>query len=260
MVNQALKFVKYNSPAILEAASLASLVAIPIFAIKATPAALEAMDDNFTEEELKELGPNQSDRMRSIGLPTYLKLTWREYVPTGLITAISAASSLGGSTVLGKRLKAVEGVLSVTEGNLSKYKTKVKEKLGEAKAEEIRTDIMDDVIKENPPSAANQVAYLGMGNEQLCYDAFSGRYFYSTREKMQAAINEVNRQMLDCMTMCVNDLYYELGLPDIRAGYDVGWNIDHGLLETQFSAHLTPAGEPAIALEFLVEPKYQFNR
>ena len=80
--------------------------------------------------------------------------------------------------------------------------------------------------------------------ETLCYDVLSGRYFKSDIEKIREAIN---------------DLYYAIGLPDIKLGEALGWNIDKGYIDVQFGTHLAANGTPCLVLAFNVAPQYGYN-
>lgn len=57
------------------------------------------------------------------------------------------------------------------------------------------------------------------------------------------------------MFMSVNDVYSELDLPSNGLGGLVGWNIDDGLIEPEFSSQLTENDIPCLVLDFTMMPR-----
>ena len=92
----------------------------------------------------------------------------------------------------------------------------------------------------------------------LCYDAFSGRYFYSDIEKIKRTENEFNRRLLQEDYLSLNEFYYELGLSGTYIGDRLAWRADRGLVETNFSAQLAEDGTPVLVLEFITPPSYDY--
>ena len=56
------------------------------------------------------------------------------------------------------------------------------------------------------------------------------------------------------MDMSLNDFYSMQDLPTIRAGDKLGWNIDRGLVQVEYSSQLTDIGTPCLVIEFRVGP------
>jgi hypothetical protein len=92
----------------------------------------------------------------------------------------------------------------------------------------------------------------------LCYDAVSGRYFKSDIDKLKKAENILNRRLVEEMSISLNDFYYEIDLPEIDIGDDLGWNIDKGYIELMFSAQLAEDGTPCLVVGFQVTPKWGY--
>ena len=65
--------------------------------------------------------------------------------------------------------------------------------------------------------------------------------------------------MLSEQYVSLNDLYYAIGLPDIKLGEALGWNIDKGYIDVQFGTHLAANGTPCLVLAFNVAPQYGYN-
>ena len=93
----------------------------------------------------------------------------------------------------------------------------------------------------------------------LCYDSASGRYFKSDMDKLKKAENTLNRQMRDEMYVSLNEFYYEIGLEGIGVGDNMGWNIDSGYIDLEFSSQLASDGTPCLVISYRVEPRYEYK-
>ena len=58
------------------------------------------------------------------------------------------------------------------------------------------------------------------------------------------------------MYMDINDVYYILDLPGIGLGGLLGWYIDDGLIEPDFSSQLTENDIPCLVLDYIMMPRY----
>ena len=66
--------------------------------------------------------------------------------------------------------------------------------------------------------------------------------------------------MLTEMYISLNELYDELDINHIEIGDDLGWNIDRGLIDIDFSSQIADDGTPCIVLDFSIEPRYDFYK
>lgn len=67
------------------------------------------------------------------------------------------------------------------------------------------------------------VEYTGKGN-LLCYDAYGGRWFRSSREAVERAIEFFIQDYRDGNVLNYNDLYAQLGISQTDFGYQYGWS------------------------------------
>ena len=156
-----------------------------------------------------------------------------------------------------KRNAALATAYKLSETALTEYKDKVVEVIGENKEKGIRDKIAEDKVHNNPVSQ-NQVIITG-GGDTLCYDALGGRYFKSSMDKIRKAENELNRLMLRDMYVSLNEFYDELGLDHTKLGDDLGWNLDDGLIELNFSSQLAENETPCLVVDYNVAPNYNFS-
>lgn len=179
------------------------------------------------------------------------KLVWRCYIPPVISGLTTVGVIIGLNQVHSRRNAALMGLYSIAQTAFSEYKDKVVETIGENKERKVRENIDADTVRNNPP---NEVIITGSG-EVLCYDKLSGRYFHSDIETIRQKINELNRSLLTDMFISLNDFYYELGLPPIDLGYEVGFNVEKSLLKVNFTSQLTKDGKPCLVLNYEVTTK-----
>lgn len=239
--------VSKHSPAILTGIGLAGMTTSLIFGIKATPKALILMDEAKKELDKDELEPVD-----------ILQATWKCYIPTAVMFTLSAGCIIFGQSVHAHRNAALAAACALSDTTLREYQAKVIETIGERKEEEVRAAVDKERIMRNPISK-QEVICTGIG-QTLCFDAMSGRYFYSDIDKLRKAANELNRQMIDEMYISLNDLYYEIGLSAIGIGDEIGWNIDKGLIDFAFTSQLSENDIPCLVMGYHIAPQYGFKR
>ena len=60
------------------------------------------------------------------------------------------------------------------------------------------------------------------------------------------------------MYVSLNEFYDELGLDHTKLGDDLGWNLDDGLIELNFSSQLAENETPCLVVDYNVAPNYNF--
>lgn len=245
MTKDLVRTLKKHSPGILTGIGIAGMLVTTIMAVEATPKAIKLIEDKKEEQEVEKLTAVET-----------VKATWKCYIPAAIAGATSIACLIGANSVHVRRHAALVTACTLSETALREYKDKVVETFGEKKEQVVRDAIAKDKVDKHPVHD-NEVVITNKGNT-LCYDAISGRYFYSDIDMIQKSINTLNRQMLSDGFVILNDLYYELGLDDNKIGSSLGWNVDHGLIELRFSSQLTANGEPCLVLDFVNPPIYSY--
>lgn len=183
-------------------------------------------------------------------------LVWKEFVPALSVAAVTGASIVGLHGVLGRRVASVAAATAVAETQLDRLKTAVKEHVSPQQREEIQNATSRPMAEARiAPPVADDLAE----GSQLCFEAYSGRYFIASMEDIRAAVNTLNAQINNSLYASINDLYDQLGLERTRYGDDVGWNSDH-LIEPSFSADLTGDGRPYIVLDYEKGPTHTYDR
>lgn len=159
----------------------------------------------------------------------------------------------GANRINSKRIAVLGSMLAASNQKIIDYKKTIDEMLPKGKATAIKDGVMQKTIDRANSSEDTPVIITGEG-EYMCYDPQSARYFKSDMEAVRKAVNNVNEQLLREMFVTLNDFYYELKLPPIKLGNDIGWNADSGLIDVRFSTMMNDKGVPCLTLDYDVEP------
>ena len=236
-----------NSPVIMTAIGIAGMTSTVVLAVKATPKALEKIEEKKQEKWVDDLSPMET-----------VTATWKCYIPAAVTGVASAACLIGANSINTKRNVALAAAYKISETALSEYREKVIETFGEKKDQLIREKVAEKHVQEGSVNSTN-VIFTGNGDTK-CVDIMSGQYFMSNIDKVKKAENEVNKQMLEEGYVSLNDFYDYLNIEHTGFGDLLGWNLDDGLISLQYSSHLTPEGVPCLAIQYGVPPKYEYDR
>lgn len=234
------------SPEILTGIGIAGMITATVMAVRATPKALMLIEEKKDDLEVCQLEPK-----------VLIATAWKCYIPSVAVGTVSVFCLIGASSVNMMRRAALATAYTLSESAFKEYQEKVVETIGEKKEEAVRDAIAKDKI-ENHPISAQQVIITEKGNT-LCYDSASGRYFKSDIEKLRKTVNDLNMRMRDEMFISWNDFNYEVGLPQMSMGDELGWNIEQGYLELRFSSQLAEDGTPCLVIDYHVEPRYDYR-
>lgn len=240
-----------HSPEILLGIGITGMITTTVLAVKATPKALQLMDEKKKELDVEKLTPMET-----------VKATWKCYVPAAVSGAVSVACLIGSNSVNAKRNAALATAYKLSETALSEYRESVVETIGEKKERAVRDKVSEKQIEKHPISKTD-VIVTGKG-QTLCFDPLSSRYFYSSIDKINRAANKLNHEIntnpFDT-GVTVNDFYDEIGLPGTATGDGLGWNLHTGLIEVYPSAQIVDEGEehegePCLVINFSNPPQY----
>lgn len=243
ILRQAQKFAGDNAPAILTAVGVTGTIATAYQTGKATYKAASVLHD-----ESPALTESNVEKVR---------LVWKFYVPPVLTGAWTIGAIILSHRVSSKRAAAVAAAYSISERAFSEYKEKVIEKIGENKERDVRTEVAQQRMKDQPVSQSNVI--VTGGGEVLCYDMFTGRYFFSEMETIRKAMNDINQEIMAAGYASVTDFCHLIGLQGTIMTDEMGWNHDKNL-EIKFDTVISDDGRPALSIAYEVSPNRYFNR
>lgn len=253
-----------HTPEILTGIGIGGMLTTVILAVRATPTALKLIEEEKERQNDELLAEAEANEQEICAQVTYLKpaevikTCWKCYIPAAVVGGMSTACLIGANSVHTKRHTALAAAYSLSETALKEYQEKVVETIGEKKEQAVRDSIAKDKIEKDPISN-HEIVFTGRGGT-LCYDVTSGRYFKSDIDAIKKAVNDLNRRMRDEMYISLNEFYFEIGLDSISIGDDLGWNLDNGYIDPNFSAQLAPDDTPCMVVSHSVPPKYGYTR
>lgn len=230
-----------NSPHILTGLGCAGLITTAYLASTAS----------FRASKLLE---NEGYYHNYISTKEAVKLVWPKYIPAVATGTVSIACIIGANSINTARNAALAAAYTITETAFRDYKGKVVEQLGRAREVKIRDDVAKDKVEQSP--LGDRTILITGNGDVLCYDALCDRYFKSSAEKIRQQVLDLNYDLMNEMWLDLNDLYYAIGLPSTKLGTQVGFALDKGKIEIDFSSHLTQNGEPCLMIDTTVYPKY----
>lgn len=250
-----------HSPEILTVAGIGLGFTTVILAVKATPKAMELINDAKMAKMENQLddGVKVDDLDDNLNVLETAKLVWKPYIPAVVTGTLSVTCLIGAQKVTARRTAALATAYKISETALKDYKDAVIETVGETKEKAVREKIAEKKVEQTPLNP-NQVIATGKGST-LCFDAWSGRYFYSDIEVIRKAENVLNRRMMMDMSgyASLNDFYIEIGLETTEAGDILGWNICDGLINLSLWSKLLNEKDPCAVIDFGTEPRYAYT-
>jgi hypothetical protein len=241
-VNRLGQILSKNSPTILTGLSVAGLITTTVMAVKATPRAIELIED---------------EKARLIGDFTKkdtFAVAWKCYIPSAIMGVVTIGCIISANSINLRRNAALAGLYSLSERSIKEYQSKVIETIGDKKHRQLKEEVAVERMQKDKVED-HTVINTPYGNT-LCYDAMSGRYFKSDIEKIRQVLNKLSRDLLSEHFITLNEIYSDLGLQETKVGEMVGWHVDDGLIDPLFNSQLTPNGEPCLVMDFHSEPRY----
>lgn len=256
------KFISKNSPAILTGGAIICAFTAVGLAVKATLTVDEDIheekrkhlerliitngDEGVTEEEKEELIDDVVLTKTEVA-----KAVWKRYVPTGIALVGVTACCIGAQGINAKRTAAMAALYQMSETALKEYKDKSKDLMGKGKADKIADALAEDKVNQHPFTADTQQEMgVGAPGDVRCFEPISGRYFWSTADKINRAMNALNTRMISGEVISENEWFYEISagrLMSTQYGDNRGWNADHQI-DVHFTSSLMSDGTPVLVV------------
>lgn len=207
-----------HSRQILLAVSVTGAAGSVVLAIKATPRAMEVVED------LREVYGDHipaKELIRKVG-PIY--------APTAIMLLTTCGCIIGAHRLADKENAILASIAAGAQGTVAEYEKRLADQLGEKAANKLKAEVeaarqdtsmeYPEVIN-NPPNIA--------GGFQLYREPESGQFFWATEHSLNEAVAQLNRQIDNEMWATLNDFLYLLDIDRCDFGDRVAWDIDHKL-------------------------------
>lgn len=226
---------KDSGPLILTGISMCGVIFTAATAIHDTPKALKlikhAEDDRKFRMKVYATNEGYDTEATSRPLTKWdkVKLTWKCYIPTMLVSAATCLCIGKAQSLNSKQKKELLAAYALMHAAYYEYRDKVADILGPEGEADLKSAIARDHIKDEK--------HYGNGkpDEQtvIFIDEFMNTVFESTKEAVMAAEYELNRTFALRGYVSMGDFYRYLGLDDVYADDGpllerFGWSYDMG--------------------------------
>ena len=223
-VNSIGRKVNRNSPKLLVALGIGGGVTAAVMAVKATP--------NYIYE---------SERYEDAEPKTKAKIFIHNYGPSIGVGVGSAAAIIFAQKINNDRIAGFAAAYKLSETALRELQDKVVEKVGEKKAKQIKESIMEDRVRNGYPTEADLANEPKDAGDYICWDLYTGKFFYSTQAKLNAAAEKVNNRLKEDGDFVSLSEFFDLieRNCDCAAGRYMGWTYVNQYTPVHFNTSQT---------------------
>lgn len=205
ILRQSALYLRNHSSTILTCVGAVGLVATAVLAVKATPKAMERLN----EAEVEKHEDLTKTEKFLVAAP--------EYIPA-VLTGATTIACIFGANVLNKRQQAaLASAYMLLERTYKSYKDKAVELYGDDADKNIRHAVVKEKCKE--------IERQPHGDETLLfYEEHYGEFFERTMLQVQDAEYQLNRKFAMDGEASLNDFFELLGLNEMKIGDALGWS------------------------------------
>lgn len=241
-----------NATTLLTAGGVVGIVATGVLAWRGGYKSAQVEVQEVIAESLQEDG-SKAETTSDMTFGTKVKIAVPYLIPPVITGGVTIAAIIMANRMNAQQVAALAAAYGLSQKQLEEYKNKVAEKLGIQKEQKVQDELAQDRVNNTPGS--NTI--IVVEGEVLCFDQPTGRYFRSTMEKINSAVNCTNAEILTADYATASFFYEELELPATTWTDEVGWNRDR-LVELSFSTVLSRDDKPCIAIDFKSLPKLDY--
>lgn len=199
---------KKQSPIILAIVGSIGVVGTAITAVKATPKALELIEEARGEN-------HQHDPLTAREI---VRVTWKCYIPSAVIGLATIGCIFGSNILSRNQLKSLASAYMLLDRTFKEYKRKVNELYGEGADHEVKRELVKDIYDDSDIEPD--------GEKLIFYEEHYGKLFERTMVEVLQAEYNLNRQFALDGEASINDFLDLLGLEHVEFGNGIGWLSD----------------------------------
>lgn len=221
-----------NAPTILSILAIGGVITTGILAANSALEAKKVLEEAKNQPETK---------------TEAIAKTWQCYVPPVVSGAITIAAIVASDRMNKSRIMALASAYALSNKNAKEYRDKVKEMLGEKTDQKIK----DEIGKKKASEISGVTAPEG---KMICIDSMTGQQFISSIDDIQRAAANVNRALVRDSWCSFSDFLYDIGARQSKMADGLGWHVEQGGIEVNFTSCLTADNVPALVINYSEEP------
>lgn len=227
------KFTDENAPTILAVVAGVGVVGTAIAAVSDTLKAKKIIDAKQPQTK-KEI----------------IKETWTCYVPTVCVAGTTIFAIGMGTHISNQRILALTSALALNSNAFKEYKKKAEEILGAKETQKVQDAVAQDKVLAKRPQ---DIGIQPFGSIR-CMDSVTGQEFYSTMAELARAESEINRQLYTDQWYSFSDLLWRYGGTNSAIAQHIGWNVDDGPVQFNYTSCLNSNDMPVLVINYNVMP------
>ena len=203
MLNAVRVFAKSNSSSILTGFAITGVITTGIFAGKAAIKAEKVLEE-LSEEDL-----DKKEKLKTVA-PIFMPA-----IVSSIATIFCICATHSIDT---QRQMALMSAYSLSEHAMKS----MEDTLSDKKLKQVKEQIFEEDVKKNPPRQ-EEMYDTGKGKTKF-RDGIFGGDFVGDIEHVKSVFNKYNKMLNDGDIVYVNDLRWDLGLPQTEMGSILGWD------------------------------------
>lgn len=176
------KFTSKHAPEILAGVGIGGFVTTTVLAVKATPEAINRIEEKKEELQVEELTTIQT-----------VKAVWEPYFPAVLTGVSSTLCVIGSVSTSLRRNAALATAYEMSRTFMEDYRAEVINTVGAKKEEKIMHEVHQKRIDDKPPT--DEFYSRRPNGKQAFLFAPTGTYFWSSLKDIDDNIEDVNAQV-----------------------------------------------------------------
>ena len=136
----------------------------------------------------------------------------------------STVSMVNGERISNKRTAVLSAAYNAATQTITDYKEEVTKKVGEKESAKIEREVLEKQAERAKEDISPLMIQGQENGGTLFCEPITGTFFYSTRNKVDKAFNELSAQMIRENYVDLADLFYLLDLRVVEACHAFGWN------------------------------------
>ena len=209
-------------PALLAILSGAGVIATAVLAVKATPKALDRMEDkaasNTKSTDSFWETTTRAEHIALLSTEEKIRAAWKCYIPAGSV-ALATIGCIVGGAILNKGAQAsIAGAYALVNESYKRFRTGAEDVFGPGAVSKITGHMAREAI---PEEEAKQLEISD--DDFLCYEWLTGNYFSLPRSDVFRAQHQLNKMYMESDVVSLNDYMNFLGVGDVEGGDDIVW-------------------------------------
>lgn len=245
-----------NSPWITTGFAVVGAAATLYFATKGT---LEAVKLKEVEQEKRDQEAEEKGyEPKSMTKPEIVATCWKCYIPAVLSTVVTMSCAIGAQTINARRHAVLVSMLAVSQDKLKKLTESMEKELSSKQVQAIQDNAATAWTKEHPQTP-DAIIQTGRGDIRI-REPITGQEFYSTVDKVNQSVNEINN-LLNCEgQIMLADLLDSIGIPNRSdVAEHMAWLAEDGLIRVRWHADMNGTYEPILVMDYASPPIYKYR-